>query len=138
MLLAWSAFLMYFIRSIALASFKNQSSAETSRNTVIQIFDNIPDAVILVTEKTKPQLPEIVSSHMEILQDTQIRIGDVGAIHFDLKYCNKQSDEFFDSTLSKAHKTKEQDQIFADNQHLLLQKRCLHRIKGISDEFVAR
>jgi hypothetical protein len=47
---------------------------------MITIFDSLPDAVLL-TRKSK--------SIKTVINDTEdIRIGEVGATHFDLMYCN--------------------------------------------------
>jgi hypothetical protein len=47
---------------------------------MITIFDNLPDAILLA--KKSKLIP------MTINDASSIKTGDVGAIHFDLMYCN--------------------------------------------------
>jgi hypothetical protein len=47
---------------------------------MISIFDSLPDAVLLA-RKSKP-IPTAINKYENTM------IGDVGAIHFDLMYCN--------------------------------------------------
>jgi hypothetical protein len=47
---------------------------------MISIFDSLPDAVLLA-RKSK-SIPTVIN------KDTNTMVGDVGAIHFDLMYCN--------------------------------------------------
>jgi hypothetical protein len=54
---------------------------------MIQIFDNLPDAVLLIDGKSRMNYDE--------------KIGDLGAVSFDLIYCNKQADELYKTKLSK-------------------------------------
>ena len=60
---------------------------------MITIFDNLPDAILL-TKKSK-LIPTTIN------EVASIRTGDVGAIHFDLMYCNQQTDNLFKTQLSK-------------------------------------
>jgi hypothetical protein len=56
---------------------------------MITIFDSLPDAVLMARKS------EAVST---TVNDTgSIRIGEVGAKHFDLMYCNQQTDTLFKS-----------------------------------------
>ena len=60
---------------------------------MITIFDNLPDAILLA--KKSKLIP------MTINDASSIKTGDVGAIHFDLMYCNQQTDNLFKTQLSK-------------------------------------
>jgi hypothetical protein len=56
---------------------------------MIGIFDSLPDAVLLARKS---------ESIKTVINDTEsIRIGEVGATHFDTMYCNQQSDNLFQS-----------------------------------------
>jgi hypothetical protein len=60
---------------------------------MIGIFDSLPDAVLLARKS---------ESIKTVINDTEsIRIGEVGATHFDTMYCNQQTDNLFQSQLSK-------------------------------------
>jgi hypothetical protein len=47
---------------------------------MISIFDSLPDAVLLA--RKSQSIPTVVN------KDANTMIGDVGATHFDLMYCN--------------------------------------------------
>jgi hypothetical protein len=54
---------------------------------MITIFDSLPDAVLLVKKSQSLKTP--------IHDSESIKVGEVGATHFDLMYCNHQTDNLF-------------------------------------------
>ena len=56
---------------------------------MIKIFDSMPDAILL-TKKS-----ETVKTKVTNVEGEAIMVGEVGATHFDLIYCNKRTDELY-------------------------------------------
>jgi hypothetical protein len=59
------------------------------RDSMIKIFDSMPDAILL-TKKS-----ETVKTKVTNVEGEAIMVGEVGATHFDLIYCNKRTDELY-------------------------------------------
>ena len=70
--------------------------AEESRQSQVNLYNNLPDGIMVIkinkTPKDNYKTSEEVSAH--------IVTGDVGATHYDLLYCNQQTDLFFNVKLS--------------------------------------
>ena len=69
----------YFIRYLIIKFYLMQTAAEKTRDSLIKIFDSMPDGVIILEEQATP----------------------LGMPNFTLHYCNKQADEFFGTKLSE-------------------------------------
>jgi hypothetical protein len=63
--------------------------AVEQRDSMIKIFDSMPDAILL-TKKS-----ETVKKSVTNIDGGAIMVGEVGATHFDLIYCNKRTDELY-------------------------------------------
>ncbi len=68
---------MYFVRWIAVKAFYGQLSAEHSHNSLVNVFDILPDGVFVLTEKQEGAVSEsnVIASQIEILQDNAIHMG---------------------------------------------------------------
>ena len=97
----------YFIRWTLTKTYSYQSQAENAAEAVSTIFNNLPDAVLLLSkyDSDSVQSPNTVHLHDQVkyLADGDIiKVGEVGACHFDLHYCNIQADNLFKVNLSQA------------------------------------
>jgi hypothetical protein len=59
------------------------------RDSMIKIFDSMPDAILLTKKK------ETVKTTVTNVEGEAIMVGEVGATRFDLIYCNKRTDELY-------------------------------------------
>ena len=60
--------------------------SEQARQTLYDLIDNIPDAVIVLEPKMTPTLR---------MDCDQIRAGDIGVTFYDLLYCNQKTNIMF-------------------------------------------
>jgi hypothetical protein len=71
---------------------------------MIKMFDNLPDAILLIKSKSREDNDE----------------GKDLAVSFDLIYCNEHADELYKTKLSKLPS----DEVFKA-QYQIMSKRCL-------------
>ena len=99
-----------------------QSYAIKSREAITKIMNNLPDAVLLLSDHTQQQdkIDEFLNI-VEVKDNPTIRAGYIGAVEFGLNFCNKMADKFFDVNLSSLNDSKD----LSLGEYLLLQSKCL-------------
>ena len=91
----------YFIQKALSVAFLFFNKCEQSRSTLIQLLNNVPDAVIVL----KPVVT------IDVYNDDCVSTTPI-TTQFKTKYCNERVDEFFNLDLSKLN-----EQELEDNGH---------------------
>jgi hypothetical protein len=73
-------------------AFIYQEEVEQSRQNLFQLFNKIPDSVIMLSMTNRPT----ASIHSSDI----VYAGNLGVTHYSLKYLNKSTDTFFGESLS--------------------------------------
>jgi hypothetical protein len=66
---------------------------EQARSTLLNLINNVPDAVILLEPHEKPTLT---------VASEDIRSGNIGALFYDMLYCNQRTELIFGNYLTSA------------------------------------
>jgi hypothetical protein len=85
----------YFLRYILTRTFIIQTEAEIAKDEIVKIFDNMPDAILLIDGKIKEKV------NVQNGNRVKFNVDKVGAVHFDLLYCNKHADNLYKTKLSR-------------------------------------
>ena len=77
---------IYSVRGLMAIAFVYMYKTVEARQTIVDLYNNLPDGVIVLKPTNKPKetnyAPEIIA-------------GDVGAVHYEMLYCNERTDLFF-------------------------------------------
>ena len=66
-------------------AFTYMFKSKESRKSLLDIFNTLPDGVMVLTMSNVPKNVQ----NYGLDQESNINFGDVGANHYDMLYCNK-------------------------------------------------
>ena len=100
----------YAIQGFMALMFIYKQMNEQARSTLLDLINNVPDAVILLEPQEKPTLT---------VTSEDIRSGNIGALFYDMLYCNQRTELIFGNYLTSAGIK-------------LLQTRCLQQVENLT------